>query len=346
MNRSPEKRKAHSEQVSKVHVVLSEADSYRDVVDPLVSAGAALHVLGNSVKQEGKRFRGKGEILRAMFSPRLLRLRHCWRSVDRVLLIGWQAIPILAMIKIGLIERPQKTLVMGCFVHGGTARNILNKLLKYLKFNGLGFVVFSHGEAENLINNVGVPQPSVYFHLWRQDLDGKVAPQDVTEGDYVFSGGYSNRDYDLLIAAMQGLNSKLVIVASSRNEIMTAQGVHATIHRDLDASSFEKLLAQSKLVVLPLRNQGEACGQSVLLRVLRNAKPLIVTRHESIEDYLGADYPGFVRAGDINDMQSMIRLVLENQDVRNELAFRVTKAAELLEKRDSPAQELIGFLSD
>lgn len=328
----------------KVHIVLSEAGTYRDIVAPLVASGADLHELSGGKNQTGKRFRGKWGIILAMFSPRLLQLRGRWRSMDRVLLIGWQAIPILFAMKLGVIERPQKALVMGCFIHGGRARLVMNKLLKALKFEGLGFVVFSRGESENLINHVGVPPSSVYFHLWRQDLDGKVAPQDVVEGDYVFSGGYSNRDYDLLVDAMRGLNSKLVIVASNRNEIKATNGVDASIYRDLDETSFEKLLAQSKLVVLPLRSQGEACGQSVLLRVFRNGKPLIVTRHESIEDYLGADYPGFVPAGDVDAMQSMIRRVLGNESFRNELAIKVRNAAEALKNYDSPAQELMGLL--
>jgi hypothetical protein len=90
------------------------------------------------------------------------------------------------------------------------------------------------------------------------------------------------------------------------------------------------LLSQSELVLLPLSNQSVACGQSVLLRVLRNAKPLIATRHESIENYLGEDYPGFVPAANINEMRSMIRRALNDQRFRSELAQRVSKAADLL----------------
>jgi hypothetical protein len=324
--------------------VLSQSGTYRDIVQPIISGGASLHVLDNGNDLGRNQFRKKWGIILSMFSFRLLQLRYSWHLNDRVLLVGWQAIPILGMIKLGLIKRPKKILVMGCFVHDHTIRYIINKLLWAMRFKGLGFITFSQGESENLIKNVGILPSEVYFHLWRQDLDGKLPSEDIIEGDYVFSGGYSNRDYGLLISSMHCIETQLIIAASSRNQIKKTHDTSIKIYRDINESVFEKLLAQSKLVVLPLYNKGEACGQSVLLRVLRNGKPLIVTRHESVENYLGTDYPGFVKAGDRYALQKMIQHALCDSQYRNELSLAISKAAKLLEKRDSPANEILGFM--
>ena len=111
---------------------------------------------------------------------------------------------------------------------------------------------------------------------------GRAGAGMVSDDGFIFTGGYSNRDYDLLLSAAAEVPAPLVIVASSRNQISAAAGPNTTIHRDLPEGEFETLLARSRLVAMPLKSQGEACGQSVLLRVLRNGKPLVATRHEEV----------------------------------------------------------------
>ena len=329
---------------SEIHIVLSQTGMFDDIVKPLVYSGAILHVLDRGESYKSIKQGGKLKIVFSMFSYRLLTLIHCWKSNDRVLLLGWKSMPILLMIKLGIINKPQRTLVIGCFVHSLRARHFINRLIKALRFEGLGFVTFSKGESENLINNAGILPSSVFFHKWRQFLDGKVPSQDIIEGDYIFSGGYSNRDYDLLVSAVQDFESKVIIVASSRNKIKLENVTNVSVYRDLSASDFESLLAKSKLVIIPLYGQGEACGQSVLLRVLRNKKPLIATRHESIESYLGSDYPGFVTPGDLYALREMIKHAISDQKYRNKLAARISEASSSLEECEPPAQEILGFL--
>lgn len=334
-----------SNDASTIHVVLSQSGTYGDIIVPMVASGAVLHHTDRQDIPGGKLFYGRKELLLSMLSPRILRLRGAWKADDRVLLIGWSAIPILALIKLGWIKQPRKVLVTGCFIHSKTARKIMNVVLKALKFDGLYFAAFSKGEAENLTHNVGMPPDRVFVHLWRQELNGRADKSEIVEGDYIFSGGYTNRDYDLLIEAARTLETKIVIAASERNQIKTTVTPNMVIYRDLDEGGFEKLLAGAKLVVLPLRETGEACGQSVLLRVLRNAKPLILTRHESVEDYLGADYPGFIPAEDIYAMRSMLQRAIQDKTFRAELARSVAVAARSLENRHPPHEDIMGYLN-
>ena len=231
---------------------------------------------------------------------------------------------------------------MACFVHSNLARGVINAAWRLLKFPGLGFITFSPGEARNLVEAVGVPPQSIYHHLWRQELDGKAGA--VCDDGFIFTGGYSNRDYDLLLSATADVPAPLVIVASSRNQISAAHGPNTTIHRDLPEGEFETLLARSRLVAMPLKSQGEACGQSVLLRVLRNGKPLVATRHESIEEYLGAGYPGFVEHDDVAAMRDTLRRALDDDAFRAGLAATIRQAGARLEQRGSPGQEIEQFL--
>lgn len=317
-----------------IHVLLSQAGSYRDITAYLEQRGARLTVIGPALPG----LPGKGAILRAMLSPRLLRCRRLWTVHDRLLVVGWQALPVLALVKLGLLPRPQRLAVMGCFVHGQRARRLADRLLRWLRVPGLGFITFSPGEARNLVQQVGLAPGDVHCHLWRQQLDGAARLQG---GDgSIFAGGFSNRDYDLLLEAAAPLPAPLVIVASQHNRIR-APAASARVLRDLPEAEFEELLARSSVVAMPLRASGEACGQSVLLRVLRHGKPLVATRHEAIEAYLGPDYPGFVPPDDVQAMRGALAAALAQP---GDLAGRVREAAQRLDGQGAPGADIEHFL--
>jgi hypothetical protein len=326
-----------------LHVLLSQAGSYADVVEYLKARGARVTDIGMPARP-GVAFHGKSTILKAMLSPSLLRTRKLWTREDRVLVIGWQALPVLAAIRCGLLPRPTKILVMACFVHGMRARRIIDRVWRLLKFPGLGFITFSQGEARNLVDNVGMAPQDVHFHLWRQDLYGRADPSMIIDDGSVFAGGYSNRDYDLLLRALESVPAPLTIVAAERNEINLALRPATTVLRDLAEADFEALLAKSRVVAMPLRSQGEACGQSVLLRVLRNGKPMIATRHESIEAYLGKDYPGFVEHDSVQAMRDGLTRALQDESYRATLSDAIRRASALLERQDGPGKEIEQFL--
>ncbi|PHV27026.1 hypothetical protein CSQ93_16425 [Janthinobacterium sp. BJB426] len=326
-----------------IHVLLSEAGTYHDIVEHLAAGGARVTHIGPDAQAQPQ-MRSKLSILAAMLSPSLLRTRKLWHQQDRLLVVGWQALPVLALIRLGLLPRPQRLLVMACFIHGTRARNVINRAWRLLNFPGLEFITFSSGETLNLTDNVGIAPAAVHFHLWRQHLDGATTAAQRQDDGSIFAGGFSNRDYDLLLDAARGLEAHLVIVASAQNQIPAQDPARTTVHLDLPEAQFERLLAGSRVVAMPLKSQGEACGQSVLLRVLRNGKPLITTRHEAIEAYLGRDYAGFVAAGDSAAMREGLRRALSDDAFREALAGQVSRAYARMEQRGGPGQEIEQFL--
>ena len=56
-------------------------------------------------------------ILRQMMTPRLLRLSERWTGDDTVLVIGWYLLPVLLLMRLGLLCRPQRLVAMATFVH-------------------------------------------------------------------------------------------------------------------------------------------------------------------------------------------------------------------------------------
>ena len=116
------------------------------------------------------------------------------------------------------------------------------------------------------------------------------------------------------------------------------------VYRDIAEGKFEALLAHSRVLAMHFKSQGEACGQSVLLRVLRNGKPLIATRHEAIEAYLGRDYGGFVPHSDAGAMRSALLRAVQDADFRNTLGNQIRQAKQHLERSSSPGEEIERFL--
>jgi glycosyltransferase involved in cell wall biosynthesis len=98
-------------------------------------------------------------------------------------------------------------------------------------------------------------------------------------------------------------------------------------------------------VVVPLRQGGEASGQNVLFRGIRHGRPIVATRHDSLVEYLGNDYPGFVPAGDSGALRSAIDRVLRDDAFRRSLIERVHAACEWLEQQDQIEGEIVGILT-
>ena len=229
-----------------IHVLLPQASSYRDITAYLRERGARVTIVGSGTQGMS----GKLAIVLSMFSPKLLRCFGLWSKADRLLVVGWQALPVLALVKARLLPRPERLLVLSCFVHGKRARRLADRVLRALRVPGLGFIAVSPGEARNLVQNVGMAPQDVHCHLWRQELDGRASQQD--DDGSIFAGGFSNRDYDLLLEAAEPLPAPLVIVASQRNQIRQPARDSTRILRDLPEAEFEGLLARSSVVAMPL----------------------------------------------------------------------------------------------
>ena len=328
-------------------IVTPSRGMYSDIVERLITHGASLlTVSDSSAEQASKKISGKLEIILQMLNPKLFGLRKAWTEQDSLFVIGWHVIPILLLIKMGWLPKPKFLVSLGCFVHSQKVRQIINAIFRRTKFPGLRFVAFSQRELKSLVEGAGVPESSVLFHLWRQDLNGRPDPEEIQAGDYIFSGGYSNRDYELLVSVLKETGIPAVIVASKMNNIPDVTGSDIRVYRELGEAEFEKLLAKSRLVVLPLKESGEACGQSVLLRVLRNHKPLVITRHESVEGYLGTGYPGFVQPSNSAELAATIQQAYSSDGAfLKVLRTHVRQSQEKLSATPHPGDEVYEWIS-
>jgi glycosyltransferase involved in cell wall biosynthesis len=282
-------------------------------------------------------------ILRQLMTLKLLRLRRRWSREDAVLVISWYLLPILVLIRLRVLSRPARLVSMAVFVHDDRLRVVVNRLLQALRVADLEFIVFSEAERRNLVESVGVPCARVHRVVYRGNpLEPVRVP--ASGGGYVFTGGYSNRDYETFFAAVRGLPYEVVAVPSALN-VLDDTPPNVDVRVDIPWDQFEELIGGCAVLVLPLRAGGEACGQNVLFRGIQQSRPVIATRHDALIDYLGDDYPGFVPPRDPVALAAAIERALTDEQFRAALSERVAAAARWFREQEQVEAEIARILS-
>lgn len=107
-----------------------------------------------------------------------------------------------------------------------------------------------------------------------------------TDGNYIFSGGRSNRDYATLAKAVKGLDYNVKIAAQRFNVADIDMPPNIETLFDVYGENFLKVMAGASIVVIPLERIDESSGQLVLLNAMTFGKPIIITKSRGVEDYI------------------------------------------------------------
>jgi glycosyltransferase involved in cell wall biosynthesis len=327
-----------------LYVVADSRSSYPRIIEELQGLGGAelIEMAPKDAAEVVGVPASKARIARRLISPALVRLRTRWTASDSVLVIGWYLLPILALTRLGLLSRPRKLVAMGVFVQSPSIRRAVNTLLRWAIIPELQVIAFSEGEREILIDAVGIAPDRVHKLIWGG------FPEDVGEAvadgpPYIFSGGYANRDYATLFAAVEGMDYPVVVVASSMNRLRDPPA-NVDLRTDVPEEEFERLVIGCHLLVVPLRATGEASGQSVVYRGIEHTRPFVGTRHDGLVDYLGEDYPGFVAPEDPAALRTTIARAMGDESFRNELIEAVSSRRRMLRRERDSADAVLSIL--
>ncbi len=217
--------------------------------------------------------------------------RHTLNHAHTIIAIGFTALPIKLLIKLGLIKC-QQFLWFGFFIHSDKAFRVFRVLLRILRIKNERIILNSAYEIPLYVQKLGLAEHKLtYIPLgdWKKvDLyDEKYEPG--VDEPYYFAGGYTNRDYPGLLKAFQNLPYKLVIVGSylnkELNDVDHLSG-NIIVKKDVPKEEFESLLAKSKACILPLKNDTGASGHMVLLGYMRNKKAIIASDMEAMREYV------------------------------------------------------------
>lgn len=144
-------------------------------------------------------------------------------------------------------------------------------------------IVYSRHQIGAYASLLGVPEQKFVFLHSHSTLYG--VNYSPTSGDYIFSGGYTNRDYPTLFAAVHDLPYRTVVCVGSKSVLGAEMPVNVEVQESLPEDTFNRLMAGSAFVVIPLRGGVlEPGGRQVFQNAMTMGKAVIVT------DLLATDY--------------------------------------------------------
>jgi glycosyltransferase involved in cell wall biosynthesis len=151
------------------------------------------------------------------------------------------------------------------------------------------------------------------------------------EEDYIFAGGSSHRDWDVLQEAARALPGlKFVVAASSRDrgKFSSGQPPNLTVAYDLPTARFYEMLAKARVVIVPLRRQDVAAGHLVILHAFCYGKAVIATRTVGTTEYIEDGVNGILYApGDARELAAKIQEVLRSSATRERLSANALAAS-------------------
>lgn len=153
----------------------------------------------------------------------------------------------------------------------------------------LRYVVLSRDERSRFADTWGVDPQRVLFQPFPHTL-WNLPELEVGSGGYLWSGGNSLRDYDLLEEAVRGLDLDVRVHArwSPRrpdSPIRAATSSH---------EEFVRSLAGARAAVVPLRAAVRSAGQQTYLNAMALGKPVVVTQAPGVLDYIRPGETGIV----------------------------------------------------
>jgi len=220
----------------------------------------------------------------------------------------------------------------------------VRRMLQLLLSQGVGLLAQSPTEAA-WFRGISPKSQVDYYPYCQGDIE-KMQSDVTALGDYIFSGGGSNRDYDLLIDVARNLPSlKFIIVRFPDNILPHSIPQNVKVCTDIPYSQFLSLMAGSRLVIIPLKHDVGSSGQQVSLTAMEMGKTIIYADFSIVSQYFRDGYSGIAyqprNAADLASKidqltQDQDRLIVIGKHAHSEWAARFT--------RDKFEAELIGSI--
>lgn len=256
--------------------------------------------------------------IRDIFLPfRMLMVRH---KYDVIFTGAEREDMIFALLQTMLVFNKKPHILADCLwkKERKNMRKIIKKvLIRLVSQSVTKFVVWSKEEVDNYSSEFGISKEKFVFLFHHESIDGYEFK--VKNGDYIFAGGNSSRDYRTLIESVGNLNVNVKIALTDYNLIKDVQ-IPANIEiLSPDPKEFRALMAGSRAVIVPLKKGLlQSAGQQTYLNAMIMKKPVIVTDAPGVRDYIKHSETGLViPPEDTAAMKNMILAVLsDNREIR------------------------------
>ncbi len=182
------------------------------------------------------------------------------------------------------------------------------------------FVVWANHEVYAFSQTFCLPKDKIIFIPYHTTIELHYDLKPL-EGDYIFSGGNSDRDYVTLIEAARGLPVNLVI-ASTLPDVCSNINIPENVDiRGYSHKEYINKMAGCRINVVALSaGKLRSAGQQTYLNSMFIGKPTIVTDDKGPDGYIENGVDGlFVPPNDPIALKEAILMLLNNPDKAKEM---------------------------
>lgn len=147
---------------------------------------------------------------------------------------------------------------------------------------------------------------------------------------YILAAGRSGRDYATLFEAIESLPIDLHVVCDNAKALAGLNiPKNVLVLRECYGSAYFNELNNSLFVVIPLGVNDISAGQMVLIQAMAFAKPTIITRTSSVEEYvMDHEQSLLVTQGSASELRAAISKLLADHELANHLSTNAIDAFE------------------
>ena len=176
--------------------------------------------------------------------------------------------------------------------------------------------VFCEVEADNYAAWFDVPRDKFVWVPYCTDVDEHVHP--VSEGDYVFTGGLQQRDYETLYWAVKDLPVRVKVAAPRDKLDPRFVAPNMELVGSVSAGKFWSLLAGARALVLSLEPGTLRCpGVITYVTAMRLGKCVVVNEPEGASSYIQNGLTGLiVPPREPEELRLALASVLEDDELR------------------------------
>lgn len=186
-------------------------------------------------------------------------------------------------------------------------------------------ICFSSSEPQYYAETFSIPLAKfAYVPLGMARINGV----NTVKGDYVFSTGRSNRDYDFLIEAFSGTDIKVRIACGGYVYRGDADASNVEVLQGCYGKDMLEEMAHSFCVVIPLKDTHISSGQLVILQAMQLGKPVIVTENDTARNYIENGQTGYIIKKDKKDLLDAIKDLRDNSNLYKDISDKAVSVFE------------------
>ena len=170
--------------------------------------------------------------------------------------------------------------------------------------------VWSNYQARNAEQLLGTDGPVFLRIPYKANHSQQEREPELPAGDYVFSGGNTERDYRTFFAAVDGLPIRAIVSCTSSEALQGLTIPPNVIIVAAREPHFRRLMAGARIVVLCIkRGLLRGAGEATFLNAMWHGRPVVAADDGSASEYIEDGVSGFVTAS--GDVAALRRRILQ-----------------------------------